>query len=367
MSTIARKKAADLYFDVRNPRLVEFANEVGNTQEEILNFLWRNMAIESLVLSIIAQGFFESEPLIVIQEDNKWVVIEGNRRLAAIKAILHPDQITTGAMDKYQGDITKELIENLRNKIPVVIFSSREESWREIGFKHVNGAVKWDSYAKAKYIAQVHNDYNVPLKQIAKQIGDTNRKVLRLYQSIMILQQAQEQTTFSLDNIYANRIFFSHLYTAMGYKGYQKYVSLDPQNVSEYPIPQDSLKELEEVMLWLFGKKGVTPIIRSQNPDLRKLEEVLQKREAVLSLRKHSNLDIAYELCKDPRDLFAGAILEGKQQVEIALSKLSHYDGNDSDLSLTLELGKATRRLYDSMREQQIKAQKSFSDDDPFR
>lgn len=355
MAEIQRMRADELHFDKENPRLVEFENEVGSSTEEILNFLWRNMAVESLVLSILAQGFFESEPLIVVRESEHWVVIEGNRRLAAIKAILHPEWIVSGAMDKYRLEITPKHIKDLTENIPVVVLESRQDSWREIGFKHVNGAVKWDSYAKAMYIAQVHDEYGVPLEQIAKQIGDTNRKVIRLYQSVRILQQAERETSFSIDDIYASRIFFSHLYTAMGYKGYQQYVGLDPKNTDSAPIPTEKLGELGDVMLWLFGKKEERPVVRTQNPDLRRLEEVLRNREAVLSLRRNKDLDLAYELCQDGRDLFATAIIDAKQQIGLALSKLHHYDGNEEDLGLALEMGKAARRLYDSMMAKQTK------------
>ena len=92
---IKQVKADDLHFDLKNPRLVEFQGL--KSEDEILNVLWKNMDIGELVMSILASGFFESEALYVVKEDDKYIVIEGNRRLAAIKAILHPELVMLGA------------------------------------------------------------------------------------------------------------------------------------------------------------------------------------------------------------------------------------------------------------------------------
>ncbi len=43
------------------------------------------MDIGELVMSILANGFFESEALYIVKEEGRYVVIEGNRRLAAVK------------------------------------------------------------------------------------------------------------------------------------------------------------------------------------------------------------------------------------------------------------------------------------------
>ena len=83
-----------------------------------------------------------------VVENGRKIVIEGNRRLAAVKAILEPSAILNGGMNRYKERITQKLLDDLTNNLPIIILNSREDTWRYIGFKHVNGAVKWDSYAK---------------------------------------------------------------------------------------------------------------------------------------------------------------------------------------------------------------------------
>ena len=74
----------DLHFDYKNPRLAEFNLDPSLDESEIINLLWETMAVEEIVLSIAASGFFQHEPLIAIEETiktkNLLIVIEGNRR-----------------------------------------------------------------------------------------------------------------------------------------------------------------------------------------------------------------------------------------------------------------------------------------------
>ena len=75
----------DLYLDDKNPRMAG-ASE-GQSQDAILEYLWREMAVAEIALSIRQNGFFQHEPLFAARERGKLVVIEGNRRLAAVKLL----------------------------------------------------------------------------------------------------------------------------------------------------------------------------------------------------------------------------------------------------------------------------------------
>ncbi len=81
-------KVSDLHFDYQNPRLAEYGISKATPEEEILKILWDAMDVRELVQSISASGFFPHEALIVAKEDDRNIVIEGNRRLAAVKVLL---------------------------------------------------------------------------------------------------------------------------------------------------------------------------------------------------------------------------------------------------------------------------------------
>src|SRR5260370_4222379 len=78
-----------LLFDAKNPRLAEFVLEEDATQLQVVQSLWKFMAIQEIAMSIAHNGYFNHEPLFVESTDNsKFVVIEGNRRLAAVRLLL---------------------------------------------------------------------------------------------------------------------------------------------------------------------------------------------------------------------------------------------------------------------------------------
>src|ERR1700712_5542050 len=81
----------DLSFDWENPRIAEFSVTSKTKEAEFIEIMWNAMGVDEIVLSIKASGFFQHEPLIAIREKGKMIVIEGNRRLAAVKCILHPE------------------------------------------------------------------------------------------------------------------------------------------------------------------------------------------------------------------------------------------------------------------------------------
>jgi hypothetical protein len=285
-----------LFLDSKNPRLAEYALGNKPSQMELLKILWQNMAVDELAMSIAAIGYFEHEPIFVAEEEGKLVVIEGNRRVAAVKLLLdaevrHKLKITN------LPRISKERAQEI-SSLPIVR-STRQDLWQYLGFKHVNGPAKWGSYAKAQYIAEVREQFNVPLESIAEQIGDRNRTVQRLYRAMMVIRQAEEAGVFHRENRYKGGFSFSHLYTGLDYEGFKRFLQIKDESVeSKAPVPAARISELGELCRWLYGDKrnNIRPVIESQNPDLAILDEVLQKDSAIDSLRNGMPLLLAREI-----------------------------------------------------------------------
>ena len=152
---IKMMKVSELAFDLKNPRLVEFDLSANATEEDVIQILWEAMDVREVMMSIAASGFFPHEPLIVSRENGKNVVIEGNRRLAAVKILLEP--ALANPLNADVPEITDKDRAALA-ELPTVI-RTRRDAWRYLGFKHVNGPAKWSSYAKSQYIADVHRKF----------------------------------------------------------------------------------------------------------------------------------------------------------------------------------------------------------------
>ena len=227
---------------------------------------------------------------------------------------------------------------------------THETAWRYIGFKHVNGPAKWSSYAKSQYITRVHRKFGVSLEDIAKQIGDTNQTVRRLFRGMRVIEQAEQMRVFIRDDRWRRHFSFSHLYTGLDYPGISSFIGLRSESdESQEPVPKDKKEELRELCLWLYGsKKGERPpVIESQNPDLRHLDAVVANREAVAALRAGSELSRAFEISRPSSNVFEESLHAAKRNLEKAHSLLSTgYDSSEQLLAIAYDVWTLAEDLY---------------------
>lgn len=345
---ISPMKVSDLSFDVKNPRLSEFDLTDTATETDVIQELWKSMDVREVVMSIAASGFYSYEPLIVSQEGGQNVVIEGNRRLAAVKLLLDPSLVE---VEVDLPEITEDAKEALQ-ELPTVR-GTREDAWRYLGFKHVNGPAKWSSYAKSRYIADVHRKFGIKLEDIARQIGDTHNTVQRLFRGLMVIEEAERLKVFHRDDRWRNHFSFSHLYTGIDYDGISSFIGLRPETEEdEEPVPFEKKKELGELCLWMYGskKEETPPVIERQNPHLRQLNAVLSNREALAALRSGAGLDYAFETSRPSSTVFEESLLASKRNLERARSLLSTgYDGSEELLRRADEVAILADDLYREM------------------
>jgi hypothetical protein len=341
---------SDLLFDSTNPRLAERGPET--PQEEILEILWRDFAVDEIAFSIAANGYFEYEPLFAAKEGGAWVVVEGNRRLAAVKLL-------TDSRLRRKVDATDlpQLNATSRRKLETlpVVRADRADIWQYVGFKHVNGPQAWQSYSKAEYIAWVHNDLGVSLDEIARRIGDRHATVRRLYRAWMALAQAESAGVFSLEDRWKRHFSFSHLYTGFDYSGIQEFIGISPnRGFTEKPIPRSRLEQFAELCVWLYGSRSrdQQPLVQSQNPDLRNLDQVLQSRDGIAALRRGMPLGVALDISKGDERLFRESLITAKNELQAARGKLlTGYRGEADLRDVAEDILELAEAILEEMRE----------------
>ena len=361
---ITPMKVSDLAFDLKNPRLAEFGLTDRSTEVEVIKVLWEAMDVKELVLSIAASGFFSHEPVMVAPEAGKNVVIEGNRRLAAVKLLLKPALVKDLKADiPVIRDNDKKALQNLPT-----LAGTRKSAWRYLGFKHVNGPAKWSSYAKARYIADVRKNFRVTLEDIAKQIGDTHKTVQRLFRGLMVIEQAEDLKVFHRDDRTRRHFSFSHLYTGLDYDGISDFIGLRPEtDEDQTPVPVEKKEELGELCRWLYGSKKaeIHPVVVSQNPHLRQLDAIVSNKEALAALRGGSGLDYAFEATRASSTVFTESLVAAKQHLQKARGILSTgYDGSEEVLRIAGTVAALAEDLYDEMnRKRNPRKEKRITED----
>jgi hypothetical protein len=331
-----------LLFDAQNPRF--YGQDGASDQQSMLLTLWRDFAVDEIALSIAANGYFAYEPLFAAVEEGANIVVEGNRRLAAVKLLRHQElrqMVGATELPKLSAKEIKAL-----GQLPAIV-TSRERIWQYIGFKHVNGPQPWQSSSKAQYIAWVHNSLEISLEDIARRIGDQHATVKRLYRGLMVLQQAEE--VFDPEDRAKSHFSFSHLYTGLDYPGIRKFLGLtEARDFTPRPITRSKIRALGELCVWLYGSKSskILPLVQSQNPDLRKLDEVLQSPNGTAALRQGLPLNVSLDISRGDERLFREALVGTKSTLQDARGKLLTGYSGEPDLLQTAE---QIAELADSM------------------
>lgn len=338
-----------LFLDAKNPRLRGTAEDAN--QHALIKLLWTEYALDELVLSIAKNGYFPEEPLFVIEEDGRYVVVEGNRRLAAVKILREPElqqQLRATDIPPLSAEARKSL-----NSLPVSIYQDRKSLWTYVGFRHVNGPLTWDSWSKAHYIAQVRDDFGIDLDEIADSIGDKHQTVRRLYRGLRVLNQATEQAGYDLDDRSKKHLAFSHLYTGLDYAGFQQHLGLEKDGgYKPNPIPPKCLPNLKELMIWLYGSQAEekAPVIRTQNPDLKRLDDILKNQRALDALRSGLGLDVSYNLSLGETKRLREALERARYELQQAKGLiLEGYKGEKDLLDSTESVLRLAESIYDDM------------------
>ena len=353
-----------LRLDWQNPRLIGEGEKA--SEEFIIARLCRSADLGELLQSISANGYMDIEPLIVMpdqQSNDKLIVLEGNRRLAALRLLREPG--LARKIKKSEGisipiPSVNPSKEDTLNTVSVYWVASREEARSFIGFKHINGPAKWDAYAKAQFAADWYKsgrNQDIDLKSIANAIGDKHDTIKRMVSAVYVLEQAKKERLFDIEDRSSKRFNFSHLYTALSRSQYMDYLGLEDgwarHDPHEDQVPKEKLKELQNILVWIYGSKKDErePIIQSQNPDIKRLGEVLAHTESRHVLETKGNLDNAHASTESADKRFIEALIKARDNIQAAAGLLRAYDGQDQSLlGIAEDIKEVAETVYDRMR-----------------
>lgn len=338
-----KRLVSELRLDGRNPRLPD---EIFENDEDAIKELVASADLEELVQSIGNAGWLDFEPPIVEQDTN--VVVEGNRRLAALRVLADP------ALAKRVGIVLPSPLHigATPAEIEVNVVSDRKAARDFIGFKHVNGAQRWDSYAKARFATE-WLDEGDDISDVSRRLGDNHNTVGRLVNGIRVLDQAESSKRFDRSRMLNKRFYFSHLYTALHTTAARAFLGLDDpsdQVLSDNPVPKESLSQLEELMTWIYGQDQTPAVVKTQNPDLTRLVRVLASEKGLRQLRATANLGRAFEEVEDKAKVFREAFFKTQDAVAHVVRLGGRYDPQDELLDDANELLHQVNTLVRSMR-----------------
>lgn len=331
----------ELRLDLNNPRLQTGADITTDSEELVIEALADIAALDELVTSICTNQYLNLEPLIVYSANGKspFKVLEGNRRLAAIRLINNP-ALADSLNIKVPKTITPAVLKSIK-EVLVYRVENPDDARAFIGFKHINGPQRWDAYAKAKYVTEWYKKSfgSIGIDEIAAKMGDNNNTLRAYIYAILILEQAEKAKVWTIKDRYParGRFAFSHLYTALGREQYQDYLGLTDgwSNTPPLePIKKKFLSNLGEILSFIYGSKSDDRenLVKSQNPDLKNLGLAIAHEEARLIIRNRGSLDVAMDALKDPSDAFHDSLISTNLKIARAIELMPKYKGGRDEI-----------------------------------
>ncbi|MFN7042954.1 MAG: ParB N-terminal domain-containing protein [Acidovorax temperans] len=340
-----------LVLDAANPRLPE---AVERDEPSMMAFIAESTAIEDLMQAIGQNGFFEGEPVVAILEKNKFVVVEGNRRLTAVRLLNNPHTIA-----KPSARIVG-IANDAKHKpksIPVIVRKTREEVLPYLGFRHITGVKQWEPLAKARYIEQIFQTTDKSISpearyaQVAKTIGSRKDHIHRNLDALAVYRQIKESDFYNIPDLSERSIRFAVLSTAVAderigiYVGVAKEAEGDEQEFEDsFPtnpiinpkaLNKNHIKELAE---WLYktNDKGETRVGESRN--LRQLSAVVSTPKALEAFKSGSTLSYAYRLTKGAGEELKELLYEAENILTRAVGFVANVEYEEESYELAKQL-----------------------------
>ena len=296
----------NLYLDPNNFRLIHELEQVEvdddrikdkNVMKRTLRLLSgdKNIHIQDLIDSFKANGYLPVDQIQVREIDSvNYVVIEGNRRIAALKFL--SSEYDSKGIDL--GNLNPSIF----SEVPIVIYADADEIHHLtlMGLKHVSGNKKWGEWNEAKLLEKLNKTHKLSEDEICKRIGISKIELRRSLRALSLVEQYKDsdygdQFNESKFPIFKETVRNDALKRWLNWDD-TKYKAKDMVNLNIFFswISQEPKEEETDDEQISFGKRLEPAIIRRD--DVRTLGKLVNDIKAIEQLKISRDLNSAYRV-----------------------------------------------------------------------
>ena len=331
----------DLLLDDDNPRWAGTLS--GWSQPALLRAHHRRGDLGDLLRSLHRQGFCPAEPLLGVRTDAGIVIVDGNRRLAALQTLVSAEKAWS-VSDIYPADRlpAADPADAARlGRVPVLLYRDR----RDIAgnrMRHMRGGRQWTIFAKAR---QAHADLHAgdSPTDLARAGGVKRTTVWKWLTALYLLEQGNAASDAEWTEA-AHGQGFASLCSILGHRSVREHLGLahpdpdNPQPPPRNPVPAACVPNLPGFMEDLFGPAPGDALQSKAGTsrDRERLAEVYASPEALARMRAGDSLDDAHAAVAGEAAALKHTVQEGIEHLERALRIAHHYRGR-ADLTALAE------------------------------
>lgn len=335
--------------DTYNPRLPTSLHN--KSENDILEYMIMHGDVLSLIESIGESGFFPGEPIIIIKNGKNYKVIEGNRRLSAIKLINNPNlaPVLEDRIKESVSNIKKEILITLNEVYCLIAETDIEINKVDkfLGFRHITGTKNWKSLERARYLSKLFNKIkaedeklsNIEIyKDLAKTIGSKSDYIYRMLTGFEVYKKIEEKKFFHINSGGLNdqNFPFVNIADSLNRSKISSFLGVDLKK--DNPLEDLDIENLETWAKWLYEKESGKPTrIKGTSGQLGLLDKILAHDEAKYQfIEKDKSLLEASEYIDEKDILFQKLIKKAK--ISLLDSEKTLYSINEYDITLEEEL-----------------------------
>lgn len=295
----------NLYLDPNNYRLIHEADytqvEDHKIKEKVVQRRTfrmltgdRNQHVQDLIDSFKANNYLPVDQIQIRPlEDGGYVVVEGNRRIAALKTLQREYDEKSIDLGKLDPVVFK--------KVPVVFYPDSDEMHylTLMALKHISGNKKWGEWNQAKLLEKMRNIYHLPEDEICSRIGIKKVELRRTLRALSLVEQYidsdyGDQFTEKMFPLFREAVYRSKL---------KQWLAWDE---TDYRAQNEENRDL--LFSWLSqepvleedsdGDAGYAdqyqPPALVKREDVRTLDMIINDEKAVAQLRQTRDINAAY-------------------------------------------------------------------------
>jgi len=357
---------SDLFLDTHNPRLPDYMH--GKAETDIIDYMVLQESTLELMQAIGEKGFFPGELLLVVEKEGNFLVVEGNRRLTAVKLLNNPD-VATAQTTSIKKILQQSKAENKNiSSLPCMVFEKGEDIHDYLGYRHVTGIQPWNLRQKAQYVNYLMTknfaDLNVTeaSEEIRKIIGSKRDYVKRILIGFDVFTKLKDHKFFGVKGLTTESFFFSYIIDSLSRSQIVSFLGIDFEK--DNPADSLDLDSLEKWTKWLYEpieiRNKVTTRLKGKSGDLNDLNAILGNEEAKRQFIENSaSLAEAYTFTEDFDKTFRDSVFNSLSELKRADS-IKHrisvfYPSLEDDLRNLINLARTIRVSKDELTDDPFK------------
>lgn len=255
----------------------------------------KNQNIQDLIESFKSNGYLRVDQILVreLPGGGAFVVVEGNRRVAALK-FLQLEHESKGI------DLGKLDIE-VFSQVPVVLYTDGDELHHLtlMALKHISGNKKWGEWNQAQLLEQLHKHHGLDEAEICRRIGISKVELRRSLRALALVAEYQGS---DYGDQFNESIFpiFRHAVRSAALKDWLEWDdrSREIHNTANRDfffslLSREPMEEEDEDGSVGFGAKYLEPVIMRRD-DVDTFAKVISDERALEYLKKNRDLNGAY-------------------------------------------------------------------------